>query len=573
MKKFIPFLIILLTNLFGIAQTWQWAQCTHDPSYCPAAISGFAVDGSGNSFITGSFATGITLGTTYASAVSGCFVAKYGEDGQFDWYQMSTSAAFGSVATDKAGNVLIAGYLLSSSATFGTTTLDSVNGPLCIIKYDSNGNLLWAKNFGAVFPCQNNQWTANLQTMCTDDSGNIYVGGEYLGDSLVIGNTIFSNGGASNFYEPPFFAKLDATGNPVWAKSATGLSQGIPTSLSADGNGNLIVGGTFCSNSITFDNAVLTSPNNPGLSMLNDLFLLKYSNTGQQLWAKNYGSEYSDFCTGVAVDGSGNIFMTGSFQGPTITFGDVTLTEPADPCSGDIGAVYTVKINGSGEVLWATQLNTTSAADGVLSGVVSHAIAADANGNSYISGGYVGGLLVVGPDSIQNAPDPVVGLCGEDMFVIKYDKSGNILWATGAGGNGGDGASGIALGNDGSVLVTGIFGETSFNFGNDTLTGDGGFDIFIAELSDPDAATNVTNILPANFEVYPNPGTGKFHLVFQDIQKSNGYIFNSLGQRVYEFQISGLQSEIDLSNLAPGIYFLRMQQENKLYGTSLVIQR
>ena len=135
----------------------------------------------------------------------------------------------------------------------------------------------------------------------------------YFKNTINIGTNILNNTGISDI----FIAKYDSSGNSIWAKGEGGNNYDYGKSISTDSQGNLVMTGSFKSPTITFGTTVLT---NTGI---NDIFIVKYDTSGNVLWAKGVGGSAAvqSVCTGV----SGNVFMTGFFNSPSITFGTTTL--------------------------------------------------------------------------------------------------------------------------------------------------------------------------------------------------------------------------------------------------------
>jgi len=278
--------------------------------------SGIAIDGSGNSIVTGSFIETATFGdTTLTSAGRDMFIIKYDGDGTFLWVESAgvrniTEAVYGfSVAMDALGNIIVTGSLLGTATFFGgDITLTSAGSfDIFIAKYDGNGNFLWVKQAGGTL--HDTGWG-----ITTDGSGNIIVTGHFTG-TATFGNTTLSGGGSENI----FIAKYDGDGNFLWAKQAGGgngdrRGRGIVT----EGLGNIIVTGNF-RGTATFGNTILSSAGS------DDIFVAKYDGDGNFLWVKQAGGSGFERGREIATDGSGNIVLTGDFGG-TATFGDTTLT-------------------------------------------------------------------------------------------------------------------------------------------------------------------------------------------------------------------------------------------------------
>ena len=185
---------------------------------------------------------------------------------------------------------------------------------------------------------------------------------------------------------------------------------------------------------------------------------------GEAVWSRIYGDAYQQIPTGVAVDGAGDIFLAGSFQG-TIQFGDTTLI------SAGGSDIFLAKLDGAGNALWSKQFGDAT------DGQSAHAIAVDTSGNVVIAGSFDGNVKLGATTFVSS------GL--GDAYVAKFDPSGNHLWSKHLSGPYFEIASAIAIDpQTGDVVVTGSFDGT-ISFGNGTLssTGMADRDVFIAKLA------------------------------------------------------------------------------------------
>ncbi|MEK7263262.1 MAG: SBBP repeat-containing protein [Bacteroidota bacterium] len=135
-------------------------------------------------------------------------------------------------------------------------------------------------------------------------------------------------------------------------------------------------------------------------------------------WAKRARGGGYDYGKGIATDENGNCYVTGYFNSSTITFGSVMLTNTDNSGSSDM---YLVKYDSSGNVLWANCAGGYSADYG-------NSIATDGNGNCYVTGYFWSPTITFGSVTLINANS------FSDMFVVKYDSNGNVVWAKRAGG-------------------------------------------------------------------------------------------------------------------------------------------
>lgn len=296
------------------------------------------------------------------------------------------------------------------------------------------------------------------RAICPDDAGSIFVTGSFHGTMILGTDTIQSLGS----YTDVFLAKYDSAGNPLWLKRGGG-----PTTYDDDANGvavdkwgNVFITGFF-SGTATFDNLSVVSAGGE------DVFIAKYSNDGDILWLKRAGGNGSsgDRGRGIAVDTSGNCYITGSFSG-NASFGQV----PA--FSAGSTDIFLAKYDSSGNALWVSPAGGTF-------GDFGQAVAVDQAGYSYITGFYRG------PASFGNIVLSAIGL--SDIFIAKYDAAGNPVWAQKAGSGGNDYGYGISLGKAGTCFIAGSYTGT-LSIGSNLFSSYGGSDVFMARY---DAAGNV----------------------------------------------------------------------------------
>ena len=448
------------------APDFQWAKSAggsaEDVAYS------VSTDASGNSYVTGYFtSTTITFGsTTLTSAGSNdIYIVKYDASGNIIWAKNAGGNGQDiaeSVVTDSTGNILIAGYFASSSITFGSTTLTNAGScDMFIVKYGSNGNVLWAKSAGGSF-------LDFAQSVSTDANGNILVAGSFNSSTITFGSTTLTNVGSNT--KDLFLVKYDSNGNVLWAEGAGGTSHDEANSVSTDVSGNVYIAGSFSSSSITFGSTTLT---NPGPSSKADMFLVKYDASGNVLWAKSVvGSGSStDYATSVTADISGNIYVAGNFNSPTITFGSTTLTNAVN--TDNFEDIFLVKYDVNGNVIWAKS-GGASDEDHVASAKT------DSFGNLYLAGYFRSSSIIFGSTTLTNANAPT-----GDVLIVKYDSNGNVIWAKSAGGSNNDYAWYVATDASNNIFITGNFSSSIITFGSTTLNNSGANDIFLAKLPAP----------------------------------------------------------------------------------------
>ncbi len=248
------------------------------------------------------------------------------------------------------------------------------------------------------------------------------------------------------------FGTLNLNGqvpNWQWSKSVGGIIAEGGECVTVDEIGNVYAVGYFATSSVTIDATVLTN-GTTGASML----LIKYDPSGNVIWAKNAGELRNNIATSVIVDNNDNVFVAGYFTGQTLTFGSTVLTN-----AGSLNeAIFIVKYDVSGNILWAK----TALGSGVLDDHV-NSMAVDSSGNIYVVGSFESSTLNFGVTTLTQA-----GI--RDIFIAKYDSTGNFQWAQSAGGDGPDEALSISVDAEGNSFTTGYYGSTSILLGNSTFT-------------------------------------------------------------------------------------------------------
>ncbi|HEU5249596.1 MAG TPA: SBBP repeat-containing protein, partial [Thermoanaerobaculia bacterium] len=414
-----------------------------------------AVDGSGNVVAAGHLDGTTDFGggqvSSYRHPSMGptvdIVVAHYSPSGQYRWARVigsdSSEEAKG-VATDDSGNVLVTGYQGSYAVDYGGgPQLVRAGTDLFVAKYSSAGSWVWSKTIGGYGYDQGN-------AIAADDQGNVFVTG-YIGVSSVgvdFGGGPLSSVGGSD----AFLVKYSATGGHVWSKrfGDTGNDNGM--AVGADGSGNVFVAGTF-EGTVDFGGGRLTS------SGLRDVFVAKYSASGQHLWSKRFGGSGDDVAYAIAVDSAGDIALAGKYQG-SINFGGGNLSS----AGGD--DAFLVKLGGgSGSHVWSKDF-------GAGSGDTATGVAVDGSNNVVVAG-YYSGSVDFGGGALSSL--------GVDVFVAKYSPNGGHMWSRRYGNADSQLADGVAAASNGNVSVAGFFANT-IDFGTGTLTTAGVYDGFIASI-------------------------------------------------------------------------------------------
>jgi hypothetical protein len=376
---------------------------------------GIAIDVNGNCYITGN-----TMGDFDGNINAGdgdVFIIKYDTNLQKMWTRIlgSLNADVGrAIAVDSYGNSYITGVTRGNL----DGNVNAGDWDIFIVKYDTNGNKQWTKLLGTSGP-------EIANGIAVDQKGNCYIIGYTTGS--LDGNIKL------DFSNNIVIAKYDTNGNKQWTIQLVSSVVSEGTGISVDLYGNIYITGDSWGN--------LDLNINSGEF---DIVIAKYDTNGYKQWTRLLGSSSRDNGSGIAIDSSGNCYITG------VTEGDID----GNINSGGFDVVI-AKYDTNGNKKW-TKVIGSSNHD------VATGIAVDSNDYCYITG-YTQGSL-----------DGNINSGGYDIFAAKYDANGNKQWAKVIGTLGGDLGHAIAVDSKNNIYITGY---TDGNLGGQVNAGDN--DIFI----------------------------------------------------------------------------------------------
>ncbi len=392
----------------GIADTgsysWDTTTQSDGPNY---RVQVTATDAAGNASAPAASPSDFTINNT-ASIVTANIDAG-------DWGH--------AIATDSNANVFIAGTtegFLDGNAFYGKSDF-------FLIKYDSTGQRLWARQLGTTL------WD-NAHGVATDSGGNAYVAGT-AGWGLD-GNPAGLGG--------LFVVKYNSAGARQWTRQlGTSTSESVG-GVATDSGDNVYVAGH-------------TSGGLDGNTSAggDDLYLVKYNSAGVKQWTRQLGSSGGDLASGVATDTADNIYVVGTTGGNL---------------DGNISAgfedLFVVKYDAAGNKQWTRQLGGTFDVDRAIGNDHALAVATDGGNNVY----------VVGETNTHLDGNTNPRELWTDIFVVKYDWAGNKLWTRQLGSVEHEQALGVATDSSSNVYVTG------YTAGNlDGNTSSGVSDIFLVK--------------------------------------------------------------------------------------------
>ncbi|MGM0620897.1 MAG: SBBP repeat-containing protein [Bacteroidota bacterium] len=409
----------------------------------------------------------------------------------FEWAKgITCSEEFSpsSVQTDSDGYIIVAGEF-SDRADFDPG-IDSLflesNGydDIFFSKFNSLGQLLWAKNIGG-------KYNDVCNSMTLDDSNNIFITGRFTSTvDFDPGNNsyeITQNGMGDDIY----VAKYDSAGNFKWV-----VSMGFPettnegTSITIDDDGNVLVTGWF-QGTVDF---------NPGAGVHNlstarvSCFILKLSANGEFIWAEKINSP-DGWVEGhtIRTDSKNNVYVSGLFKAAT-DFNPGESTHTLEPVEDY--AAFLVKLDKNANFRWAIQpggyaINTNLDKK--------RPFEIDSEGNIILAFDFSNTV-----DFNPSEEETLITANGNftDVFIQKLDSLGNLLWVNQIGGPDYDDLGGLSVDASGNIYITGYFtGTVDFAPGNSTyeLTAGEEWDIglYIAKYT-PEG--NLTWAHPINWE-------------------------------------------------------------------------
>ena len=348
----------------------------------------------------------------------------------------------------------------------------------------------WVKSFGGVESDKG-------ISIGTDSLGFIYISGFYNNEatfgSITLSNSNMGWGGNN---KENFIAKLDSTGNVLWAIPGGNQSGGCcddrALGMHVTPGGDVFITGTFWSSyRLGVNGAPGTINVTTGLNSHDNSLLAKIDTDGNPVWAIGFGGDNTsggcpfpiydadDHSYDVKVDDDGFIYVTGFFSGYDADFDGFTISNPewGNDCQpmGYIG-----KLDSLGNWIWVDKF------DGIKDqrGSRDNRLSIDEFSNIYVVGGFqnrgISQTGTFGPFQITSN--------GEwDAFIFKMDKDGNWLWVKNIGSNKTDRANSVAVDIDNDVYITGeyrnpmIFVGANASNGTDTLSHKQKRDVFVAK--------------------------------------------------------------------------------------------
>jgi hypothetical protein len=290
-----------------------------------------------------------------SNTITNIVLAKYDANGNYLWAKKMNGALDAdakSLALDDSGNVIICGKFLGSvdfDPNAGSFLLNSSTTATdgFLAKYDSNGNLLFAYDFGV---SQNDE----CLSVTLDSSNDIICTGTFRGTVDFNPGTAVNSLTASSGSEA-FILKLKNDGSFSWVKKYGGSGGGtFPLEVKTDRSKNIITAGHF-KGTVNLATAPGSFPASTNANWAN-IYTQKLDSSGNFLWASQFGGVDSDYLGGISIDSLMNIYMGGSAQGIIdLDRGAGVFNLPSDPYFSQ-QYIFIAKFDSLGKVVWAKDI-------------------------------------------------------------------------------------------------------------------------------------------------------------------------------------------------------------------------
>lgn len=347
-------------------------------------------------------------------------------------------------ATDEAGNVFICGYF-DNTAMMGTFPLTSVGGfDAFVAKLDPSGNWLWATSFGS-------NGADDALGITVDLAGDAYITGFHEGD-ITIGDSTFVADGSGDM----FIAKIDGSGNWVWALDASGPGFSSGSGLVLGPNGSLYVGGMMDNSGEVLGNDTLPA------GAENGMLVMRLSVDGNWQWVHLIKHLNAASLNGIAYSSGEGVVIAGSFLGTLYAGGDTLLSGVTDKAF-----ITVVDTTGSDQWAWRTSGSSTT---------VAYDVIVDGFGRMFVVGAASAGTAQVGDSTF-------VITSANDGLVMRISPNGFWDWSRKSTGSGNEVLEDAAVLPDGQVVVGGSFRDGDLQLGALTESNSGGSDAFVAGIT------------------------------------------------------------------------------------------
>ncbi|MCX7861886.1 MAG: T9SS type A sorting domain-containing protein [Bacteroidales bacterium] len=468
-KIYFSILLIFLISTIHAQLSLQWVfSAGSNSSESPVKI---AVDSFENIYVLGDFSNeflqdiyGNTLNLS-SNGSSDIFLLKYNKDMQLIW-----AISFGGNGIDRSkdfkivDNYLVITGFFSNSVDFDAssnsyTLTSNGNYDIFLLKYSLNGNFVWVKQIGGIGP----DIGRSIAILSNHDillTGEINATVDFDPSDNVFN---LSTNGISGITDV-FIAKYNSNGQFIWAIKTTGNSYTYSYSITTDYQNNIYIIGTYFK-TVDFDPGTGTY-NLTAVGTSCDVYIAKYSPTGNLIWVKSIGGTKNDFINEIALDNN-SLYAIGHFQ-------DIVDFDPSPSVlyktSQGQHDIFLVKFDLNGNFIWVNTFGSTGSDLGTSCMV-------DSSNNIYILGAFQGTV-----DFDPGTGTSILSAMGSyDTYLCQYTSSGQFLNAKKLQSLNDDRSVSITFFQNNLYLLGSYTGTLNFEVNPFSYTSSGQQDLYIAK--------------------------------------------------------------------------------------------
>ena len=532
--------------------TLLWAKSFGGPG--TEHTSSIATDGSGNFVVCGTYnSTAINFSTLTLTNpnISTGFVVKFDANGNALWAKNILSPSnpqVTSVAVDANSNAYVTGNF-SNQISAGTTTLSSAGtSDVFVARYSSAGNLIWMIRTGAT----GQEYGNGIKP---DPFGNVYFTGRMAGSVCAIGSTTYATIG--NSYDA-YIAKLDSTGTFLWNYRIGSNGSEVGYSIAANTNA------VFLASSAQTTVIVVGTQTFTFSGNIDGMLITQFNSSGglvNTIAVDGGGDDQMDLCLDNCA-----LYLGGDLSTPSVNFGNIVLThtasespfvarlqlavgEPTISISGAfsicVGASATLQANGANSYVWSNGAASNSI---VVSPSTNSVYVVTGSSPTLACASTTAQTIVVMPLPTLNIVSNPSIICTGASATLSASGANTYTWNNGATGT--------------SQIITALATSSYSAIGTNTLTtcsASTSIQLTTKKCTDIEPL----NIKPIGFSVYPNPSTNDINIYSTD--ECDLMLTNVLGEKIITLHINANETKlVDFSHYDSGIYYLNCLQTNEV---------
>lgn len=321
----------------------QWSSAVGNIDAAPDEIDGISVDDAGNTVVSGVFRGQVNLGkkTYNSSGGDDIFLASFSRDGSLNWAQQFGGPGLDNtfdLTTDGSGNIYLSGWF-SGVVDFGGQTLSSRGATdMFVAKFDTSGNVVWARQFGGEQGDGGNE-------IAVTASGEIAVSMITEGSVSIDGRNYAFGGGKRD----AFVIRMGTDGQVLWVSHVNSPGTERIRALAISPQGDVYAGFQFHKQlRITGADGQTRSLSGVGHW---DGALARLDPNGRVAWVHPVMSAENDNVRGIGVGSDNEIYASGKIQGAAQVV-DRQVPLPGKVSGDKKGIDYVLKVNKAGQFQW-----------------------------------------------------------------------------------------------------------------------------------------------------------------------------------------------------------------------------